>query len=127
VGCTSGTATTNPPDWAERSFQTWLPGSPNYKPEYEGLGRIMCYNNIQYSTDRTSATVEARCRIHNFIQKVYYNWNNEGFVSSNTYHAGSGLGTNALSLEVKATDNDGVDYMITMEPLHFIWQAATIN
>ena len=44
--CTSGSVTTNPADWANRSFQTWLPGSDKYKPEYEGLGRVMCYNHI---------------------------------------------------------------------------------
>ena len=46
LGCADGSTTTNPPDWANRSFQTPLPGSPDYKPEYEGLGRVMCYNNI---------------------------------------------------------------------------------
>lgn len=44
--CTNGSVTTNPADWAQRSFQTWLPGSAKYKPEYEGLGRVMCYNHI---------------------------------------------------------------------------------
>ena len=44
--CTSGDQTTNPDDWAERSFQTYLPGSDLYKDEYEGLGRVMCYNHI---------------------------------------------------------------------------------
>ncbi len=46
LGCTSGSATTNPPDWADRSFQTYLPGSAHYKEEYAGLGRVMCYNHI---------------------------------------------------------------------------------
>lgn len=46
MGCKSGTQTTNPPEWAERSFQTFLPGDPNYKPEFEGLGRVMCYTAI---------------------------------------------------------------------------------
>lgn len=125
--CTSGSVTTNPADWAQRSFQTWLPGSDKYKPEYEGLGRVMCYNHIQYTSDRSSATVEARCRQHSSVKNLSYNWNNEGFVSSSTYSAGNALGANALSLVVKATDNDGVEYTITMEPLNFIWQAATVN
>jgi hypothetical protein len=127
LGCSSGSATTNPPDWAERSFQTFLPGSPNYKPEYEGLGRVMCYNNIQYSADRSSATVEARCRTHSSIKSVAYNWNNAGFVNSNTFKADGSLGTNALPLTVKTIDNDGIEYSINLEPLHFVWQAATIN
>jgi alpha-amylase len=127
LGCTSGSVTTNPPDWANRSFQTPLPGSAHYKPEYEGLGRVMCYNNIQYASDRKSATVEARCRTHSSVSNVSYNWNGEGFTSSKTYAAGSALGGKALSLVVKATDNAGVDYTITMESLNFIWQGAAIN
>lgn len=125
--CSSGSATTNPPDWATRSFQTPLPGDALHKPEYEGLGRVMCYNNIQYTNDRKSATVEARCRKHSSVQNLSYNWNNEGYTSSSTFSAGSNIGTNALSLIVKATDNDGEEYTITMEPLNFIWQGATIN
>jgi alpha-amylase len=87
----------------------------------------MCYNNIQYSADKSTATVEARCRQHSSVQSLAYNWNNEGFHSSKTYQASSSLGAEALSLVVKATDNDGVDYTITMEPLNFIWQAAAVN
>lgn len=119
--------TTNPPDWAERSFQTWLPGSDLHKPEYEGLGRVMCYNNIQYSSDRNSATVEARCRSHSSVQALQYNWNNEGFVGSSTYQADSRLGAQPLSLVVKAVDNDGTEYTITMESVNFMWQGAPIN
>ncbi len=52
MGCTSGQATNPPADWQQRSFQTPLPHDPYYKPEYEGLGRVMCYNNIVYSSDR---------------------------------------------------------------------------
>ena len=70
LGCSSGSATTNPADWANRSFQTPLPGSANWKPEYEGLGRVMCYNNIQYSGDRKSATVEAKCRTHSSVHNL---------------------------------------------------------
>jgi hypothetical protein len=50
--CSSGDATTNPPEWADRSFQTYLPGSAKYKEEYEGLGRVMCYNQITYGGDQ---------------------------------------------------------------------------
>lgn len=111
--CQSGDATTNPADWAERSFQTYLPGSDKYQPQYEGLGRVMCYNNITYSSDRSSATVEARCRQHSSVGSLSYNWNNEGFTSSSTYTASSALGDKPLSCVVKATDNDGVEYTIT--------------
>ena len=79
MGCRSGQETKNPADWAQRSFQTPLPGDPYYKPAYQGLGRVMCYNNIKYNSGRTSATVEVRCRQHSSITKVQYNFNNEGF------------------------------------------------
>ena len=81
----------------------------------------MCYNNIQYTSDRSSATVEARCRQHSSIKSLSYNWNNAGFVSSSTFAAGSSLGSNALTLTVKATDNDGQEFIITQEPINFIW------
>ena len=79
MGCASGQIATNPADWAQRSFQTFLPGDAYYKPEYEGLGRIMCYNSILYKADRKSATVDVRCRQHTSITKVEYNFNNQGF------------------------------------------------
>ena len=46
LGCSSGDATTNPPEWAERSFQTYLPTSEKYEEQFAGLGRVMCYNHI---------------------------------------------------------------------------------
>jgi hypothetical protein len=58
MGCRSGQETKNPADWAHRSFQTFLPGDHNYKPEYESLGRVMCYSNIKYSSGRDSANVD---------------------------------------------------------------------
>ena len=79
MGCSSGSATTNPADWEGRSFQTPLPGDPYYKPEYEGLGRVMCYNAIKYSSDRSNANVEVRCRTHSSITKVEYNFGGSGF------------------------------------------------
>ena len=82
VGCTSGTQTRYPDEWAKRSFQTFLKDGPDahlYKPGYEGLGRVMCYTDIVYSADRKSANVTAKCRKHDSIVKMEYNWNNEGF------------------------------------------------
>jgi alpha-amylase len=46
MGCASGSTTTYPADWSNRSFQTFLKGDAYYKPEYEGLGRVMCYPAI---------------------------------------------------------------------------------
>ena len=119
LGCSSGDVTTNPDDWAERSFQTYLPGSDLYKEEYEGLGRVMCYNHIQYDDTRTNATVTARCRQHSSITELTYNWNDEGFAAADSYSVDGQMNT-PLTLQVKA--NDGTtDYTITLEPVSFIW------
>jgi hypothetical protein len=120
LGCTDGQVTTNPPEWASRTFQTPLPGSSNYRESYQGFGRVTCYYNIVYAQDRNSATVEARCRQHDSVAELQYNWNGEGFQSSNTYHAGSSL-KKALSLVVKAIDSDGQEYTITLESPNFLW------
>lgn len=34
MGCTGGQVTRNPDDWANRSFQTFLPGDEQYKDAY---------------------------------------------------------------------------------------------
>ena len=120
LGCTSGSVTTNPADWVDRSFQTPLPGTPKWKEGYQGMGRIVCYNNITYASDRKSATVEARCRQHSSIIDVQYNWNNEGYSSNKTYHAGSSFAA-ALTLVVKAVDASGAEFTITPEAPNFIW------
>ena len=80
----------------------------------------MCYNNITYDSSRTSATVEAVCRQHSSVYKLEYNWNAEGFLCENTYDVDSSF-AGKLSLIVRATDSDGTEYTITMEPLNFIF------
>ena len=88
MGCKDGQQTRYPDDWSKRSFQTFLKDGPDshmYKPEYEGLGRVMCYNKVSYTADRKSATVEAKCRQHDSITKVQYNWNGSGFTDTNTF------------------------------------------
>ena len=55
VGCTDGQQTRYPDEWSKRSFQTFLKDGPDarmYKPEYEGLGRVMCFPNVVYSSDK---------------------------------------------------------------------------
>jgi len=80
----------------------------------------MCYNHIQYTdASRQSATVTARCRQHNSVTSLEYNWNGEGFQGDDTYTIDSSF-ADALSLTVKA--NDGTtDYTITLEPVNFMW------
>lgn len=129
VGCTDGQQTRYPDDWSKRSFQTFLKDGPDaalYKDEYEGLGRVMCYNQIVYAADRKSATVTAQCRKHDSITKLEYNWNGAGFVEDETFSVASDV-TDALTLIVKATDGDGKEFTITMEPTNFVWQAPVID
>lgn len=89
MGCSSGSVTKNPEDWANRSFQTFLPGDSQYKKEYESLGRVMCYSAIKYASDRKSAEVEIRCRQHSSIKSLSYNFDNKGYQSSKTFKVDS--------------------------------------
>jgi hypothetical protein len=82
VGCTSGDQTRYPDEWSKRAFQTFLPDGVDahmYKPEYEGLGRVMCYNQAVYSPNRDSATLHAKCRKHDSIVKMEYQWGSGDF------------------------------------------------
>lgn len=75
------------------------------------MGRIVCYNNIIYSSDRRSAEVEARCRQHSSIAKVEYNWAGKGFTGSSTHSLDSSF-KDALTVVVKATDKDGNEFTV---------------
>jgi len=79
----------------------------------------MCYNHIQYDAGRTSATVTARCRQHDSVQSLQYNWNGEGLQDSAEYKVDSSFG-DALSLEVAANDGSQT-YTISLEAVNFIW------
>lgn len=98
MGCRGGSITTNPDDWAQRSFQTWLPGDALHKDGYEGLGRVMCYSNIKYSSDRKSATVDIRCRQHDSIKTVEFDFGS-GFQSNNEFKVDSSF-SNELPIKV---------------------------
>lgn len=129
VGCTDGQQTRYPDDWSQRAFQTFLKDGVDahmYKPEYEGLGRIMCYNKVTYMADKTTAKCEAICRKHDSIVDVQYNWNNTGFSSDSTVSTDTKL-KDAMTLVVKAKDGDGKEFQITVEPTNFIWQAPPVN
>lgn len=129
VGCTDGKQTRYPDDWSKRAFQTFLKDGPDaamYKPQYEGLGRVMCYNKVVYGKDKKSATSNAVCRKHDSITKLEFNWANKGFVSAASFQTDSSF-ADALTLQVKATDGDSKEWVITVDPTNFIWQGAQIN
>lgn len=84
----------------------------------------MCYMQTVYSEDRSSATVTAKCRQHDSVTKVEFNWDGRGFsddssmeVSASTFDASKG----DLNLTVRATDDKGKQYEITVAPSNFIW------
>jgi hypothetical protein len=91
-----------------------------YKPEYEGLGRVMCYNQAVYAPNRESATLNANCRKHDSIVKMEYKWGDADYSEESSFQATTAL-EDALSLTVKATDGDGKEWTITMEPYKFVW------
>jgi alpha-amylase len=97
-----------------------------YKPEYEGLGRVMCYNQAIYTPNRESATLKANCRQHDSIVKMEYKWGDNEFSDESEFDADTAL-EDALTLTVKATDGDGKEWTITMEPYNFVWQGAQIE
>jgi len=112
VGCKGGDDTRYPDDWSKRAFQTFLEDGPDahmFKKEYEGLGRVMCYNQAVYNVDRTSATVYAQCRTHESVVKTEYKWGEQDFSSDGSFQADSSF-KDDLVLIVKATDGDGKDW-----------------
>ena len=123
VGCTDGEQTRYPDDWAKRSFQTFLKDGPDahmYKDEYEGLGRVMCFNQVVYAADKKSATITAKCRQHDSITELQYNWNGAGFVADETFEVDESV-KEEVSLVVKAIDGDKKEFTITMEPTNLVW------
>ena len=81
----------------------------------------MCYNQVKYSNDMRSAQVTAACRKHSSITQMEYNFAGKGFDSSDSFTADSSLGDDALTLQVRATDGNGKQYTITVEPSNFVW------
>lgn len=84
------------------------------------MGRVVCYNSIVYTSDRSSAQVQAKCRQHSSIVNMEYNWAGRGYTSNDTFFADGSL-DGALSLTVKATDQEGTEFTVTPEALNFIW------
>jgi hypothetical protein len=58
----------------------------------------MCFNKVTYSSDRQSATVTAQCRQHDSVTGLQYNWNGQGFQSSNTFKADKSFNATELTL-----------------------------
>lgn len=122
MSCRDGQQTTYPDDWAHRSFQTPLKGDKEYKDSFESLGRIACYSDLVYSSDKKSANVEVKCRTQESVKSVVYSYNGGDFVSNNVFKADSSF-TTPLTIIV----SDGGDHKITLETVDFVWNAPTIQ
>uniref|UniRef100_A0A7S3JJD1 Alpha-amylase n=1 Tax=Euplotes harpa TaxID=151035 RepID=A0A7S3JJD1_9SPIT len=122
MGCKDGQQTSYPDSWAHRSFQTPLKGDPLYQDSYESLGRIACYPDVVYSVDRSSATVEVKCRTQETVTSVVYSYNGAAFVSDNTFKADKSF-SDVLHIVV----SDGGDFKVTLEDVDFMWNAPKIN
>ena len=72
-----------------------------------------------YSSDRKSATVTPTCRQQESVKKVEFNYNGEGYTSDASYHVDSSF-DKELTLEVKATDGDGKEFIVTVQPQNFV-------
>jgi hypothetical protein len=82
----------------------------------------MCYNNIVYTKDRKSATVTAKCRKHDSITTLEYNWNDQGFDTKDSFEIQKYYSNDKpVSLVVKAIDGDKNEFTITMDPTNFLW------
>ena len=87
MACKNGQQTNYPEDWSKRSFQTPMKGDPLYQDSYESLGRIACYPDIVYSGDKSSATVEVKCRTHKSVTSLVYSYNGASPISENKFKA----------------------------------------
>ena len=86
----------------------------------------MCFNNVVYAADRKTAVVTATCRKHSTIANLEYQWNGGAFTADKTFKADSSL-SSTLTLTVRATDANGKQYSITVEPSNFVWQNQAVN
>lgn len=69
----------------------------------------MCYMQVGYSEDRTFANVKAKCRQHESVSKVEYNWAGKGFTGEDSFAVSAenfGASEGDLTLTVRATDNE---------------------
>lgn len=122
MSCKGGTQTNYPEDWAHRSFQTPLKGDPQYQDSYESLGRIACYPDVVYASDRKSASIEVKCRTQESVTKVVYSYNGSEFSSDNTFKADTSF-SDSLTIVV----SDGGEHKVTLEQVDFLWNAPKVN
>lgn len=122
MGCKDGTQTKYPDDWAHRSFQAPLKGEKGYLDTFESLGRIACFSDVVYSSDKTSASVEVKCRKQETVGDLVYSYDGAKPVSDNTFKADSSI-TKPITIKV----SDGKDYEITLEEVDFVWNAPKIE
>ena len=125
MGCKDGKQTTYPDSWSARSFQTPIKGEPLYKDSYESLGRIACFSNVKYSSNKQSANVEVRCRTDASIsiESLVYSYDGRDPVTDN--HFSADVNSFKKPLTIVVSNNN--DHKITLEEVDFIWNNPQIN
>jgi len=121
MSCKGGEQTDYPDSWSHRSFQTPLKGDKQYLDSFESWGRIACYPDVVYSSDKSSAEVEVKCRTHESVSNVVYSYDGSDFSDKNTFSADGSFST---PLVIKVSDNG--DNEITLEDVDFVWNAPEV-
>ena len=122
MACQDGQQTSYPDDWAHRSFQTPLKGDKEYEKSFESLGRIACYPDVVYSSDRKSADIDVKCRTQESVKDLVFSFDGSKFSSDSTFKADSSFTT---PLIIKVSDGDKNE--ITLEDVDFVWNAPEID
>ncbi|CAI2361994.1 unnamed protein product [Moneuplotes crassus] len=121
MSCQSGDQTSYPESWAHRSFQTPLKGDKNYQDSFESLGRIACYPDVVYDSNRKSAKVEVKCRKQETVGDLVYSFDGQSYQSDEVFTADTSF-TTPLVIKV----SDGGDHDITLEDVDFMWNAPEV-
>jgi alpha-amylase len=122
MSCQGGEQTQYPDSWAHRSFQSPLKGDKGYLDSFESLGRIACYPDVVYSSDRSSASIDVKCRKQETVGDLVFSYDGGDFTSDNTFQADSSI-TKPIVIKV----SDGGEYEITLDDVDFMWNAPKIE
>jgi alpha-amylase len=132
--CQSGSQTENPPDWAERAFQTPPYNTTYYRPSYQDMAYLVGYARVQYNPDRTSATVTVVTRVNTAklrpgSYQLHYRYDGKTAVTDNTLVVSQATHSNrTLSIHVILINHD-LQYVpeLFLEPVDFIWNNPVVK
>lgn len=132
--CQSGSQTENPPDWANRAFQTPKYNTTYYRSTYQDMYYLVGYARIQYNPDRTSAkvTVVTRVNTAKLTQgswQLFYHYDGKTAVTENTLIVTQESHTNrTLSIRIVLINRD-LQYIpeLVLDPVDFIWNHPVVK